>query len=251
VTDAGDISQFDSYEEVYNQRPLQTHAEAANFFVGGEQNVLSTVRNISDLRLFTSDYALYWFDYLAGYDTVFAQLGWNNTVAQEIGLVRGAATLQNKSWGTILTWKYTHAPYLTDGNEMFEQMKTSYETGAEYVIVFNYAEDMSSPYGTLQEEHFQAMERFWKDVIQNPTMTHGIVKAEAVLILPKDYGWGMRYRADKIWGLWSPDETSEQIWNQLQQRLDKYGTKLDIVYDDPAFPVEGKYTNVYYWNQTA
>jgi hypothetical protein len=251
VTDAGDRSQFDSYEEVYNQRPLQTHAEAANFFVGGEQNVLSAVRNISDVRLFTSDYALYWFDYLAGYDTVFAQLGWNNTVAQEIGLVRGAANLQGKDWGTIITWKYTHSPYLASGDEIYQQMKASYECGAEYVIVFNYAEDMSGPYGTLKDEHFQALERFWNDVVKNPSVVHGNIKAEAALVLPKDYGWGMRNKEDKIWGLWKPDGTSEQIWTQLQSKLEQYGTKIDIIYDDPAHPVAGKYANIYFWNQTS
>jgi hypothetical protein len=33
--------------------------------------------------------------------------------------------------------------------------------------------------------------------------------------------------------------------------LDWYGTKLDIVFEDPAYPVsKGNYTNVYYWNST-
>ncbi|MGD6810682.1 MAG: hypothetical protein ACQCN3_13375 [Candidatus Bathyarchaeia archaeon] len=250
VTDAGDRSQFDSYEEIYNQRPLQTHAEAANFFVGGEQNVLSTVRNISDVRLFTSDYALYWFDYLAGYDTVFAQLGWNNTVAQEIGLVRGAANLQDKDWGAIITWKYDQPPYLASGDEIYQQMKESYECGAKYVTIFNYAEDMTGPYGTLQEEHFQALERFWNNVVQNNDVVHGGIKAEAALVLPADYGWGMRRPDDSIWGLWDANDTSTQIWSQLQSRLEQFGTKLDIVYDDAAFPIAGKYNNVFYWNQT-
>jgi len=89
---------------------------------------------------------------------VLAELGWNNSITQEISLVRGAANLQNKQWGTIITWKYTHPPYLTSGEEMFEQMKTSYETGADYVIIFNYSEN---PYNanTLQEEHFLALNR--------------------------------------------------------------------------------------------
>jgi len=192
---------------------------------------------------------LYWWDYQSGYDMVLAELAWNNSVAQEIGLVRGAANLQGKSWGTILTWKYTHAPYLTDGAEMFDQMKASYEAGAEYVVVFNYAKDMSGPYGILQEEHFQALERFWDEVVQNPNVSHGGIKAEAVLVLPNDYGWGMRRPDDTIWGMWNPNSTSTQIWNQLQQKLDQYGLKLDIVYDDPAYPVAGRYANIYYWNQ--
>ena len=255
VTDRGSISQFEPYQKVWDSRPFQTYNQtiadivAEKFVNGNLRYNVGWLNDKFDVNVMTSDYALYWWDYQGGYDTVFAELGWNNTVAQEIGLVRGAANLQGKSWGTIITWKYMQAPYLTDGNEMFEQMKTSYEAGAEYVIVFNYAEDMSGPYGTLQDEHFQAIERFWKEVVQNPAIAHGGVKAEAVLVLPKDYGWGMRFRADKIWGLWEPDSTSEQIWNQLQQRLDQFGTKLDIIYDDPAFPVEGRYANVYYWNK--
>ena len=31
----------------------------------------------SNFHLFTSDYTLYWFDYKAGYDTVFTEFGWN------------------------------------------------------------------------------------------------------------------------------------------------------------------------------
>jgi hypothetical protein len=29
-----------------------------------------------------------------------------------------------------------------------------------------------------------------------------------------------------------------------------YGTRIDIVYDDPIFPVADRYPFVYYWNQT-
>ncbi len=38
---------------------------------------------------------------------------------------------------------------------------------------------MSGAYGTLQDEHFQALERFWNDVEQS-TIVHGSIKAEAV-----------------------------------------------------------------------
>ena len=133
---------------------------------------------------------------------------------------------------------------------MFSQMKTSYEAGAEYVLIFNYADDMSGPYGTLQEEHFQALEQFWNEVVQNSDVKHGSIEAEAALVLPENYGWGMRTPDDVIWGLWDADETSTQIWTQLQNKLDEYGLKLDIVYDDSAYPVTGKYYNIFYWNQT-
>ncbi len=258
VTDRGSISQFEPYQKVWNSRPFQTYNETiaaivAEKYVNGKIGYdVGWLHDEYDVNVMTSDYALYWWNYKGGYDTIFAQLGWNNTVAQEIGLVRGAANLQGKSWGTILTWKYTHAPYLTDGTEMFDQMKASYEAGADYVIVFNYAEDMSGPYGTLKEEHFQALERFWSEVVQNPNVAHGGVKAEVALVLPKDFGWGMRNAHDWIWGLWSANSTSisEQIWDRLQNLLGQYGTKLDIVYDDPAHPVVGKYGQVFYWNQT-
>jgi hypothetical protein len=250
------ISQVESYEQVLSKDPIPNCASAAETFVNRNQKTLEDLRRQWQLinrsfPLFTSDYALYWWDYQSGYDLVLAQLGWNNTVAQEIGLVRGAANLQGKSWGTIITWKYTQQPYLTSGEEMYNQMRTSYECGAEYVVVFNYAEDMEGPYGTLQEEHFQALERFWSEVVQNPNVIHGGVKAEAALVLPKNYGWGMRNSKDIIWGIWGTNSTSEQIWTQLQSKLVQYGSRLDIVYDDPAYPVAGKYGQIFYWNQTS
>ena len=69
---------------------------------------------------------------------MFAELGWNNSVPQQIALVKGAARLQNKTWGTIITWKYDQAPYLDSGKEIYNQMLTSYKAGAEYIIIFNY-----------------------------------------------------------------------------------------------------------------
>ncbi len=44
-----------------------------------------------NLTYLTSDYALYWFDYIGEYQTILAQLGWNSSVDQQIALVRGAA----------------------------------------------------------------------------------------------------------------------------------------------------------------
>ena len=254
VEDKGNFSQFEPYLQVWNSRPFQTIDDlstVAKSYVRTQQETTDWTANQGNVKLFTSDYVLPWWDYQMGYDTVFAQLGWNNTVSQEIGLVRGAANLQNKDWGTIITWKYTQPPYLTSGDEMYEQMLTSYECGAKYVVVFNYADGMDGPYGTLQDEHFQALQRFWNEVVQNSSVVHGGIKAEAVLVLPKDYGWGMRNPNDTIWGLWNANSTSQQIWTQLQSKLAQYGSRLDIVYDDSAYPVVGKYSQIYYWNQTS
>ena len=254
VTDKGNISQFESYQQLWDSRPFQNmddlSAIAKSYVETQKQTTTNWIKTHTNTILFTADYVLHWWDYQIGYDTVFAELGWNNTVAQEIGLARGAANLQNKEWGTIITWKYTEEPYLCIGDEMFEQMKTSYEAGADYVVVFNYAPDMNGTYGTLQPEHFEALQRFWNDVVQSPWVAHGGAKAEAALVLPADYGWGMRNMNDSIWGIWKPDNTTQQIWNLLQDKLGQYGSKLDIVYDDPAYPVAGKYSRVIYWNQT-
>jgi hypothetical protein len=59
--------------------------------------------------------------------------------------------LQGKEWGAILPWKYTEQPYLAGAEEIYSQMRTAYECGADYVVLFNYAEDMSTPHGTLKE----------------------------------------------------------------------------------------------------
>jgi hypothetical protein len=31
--------------------------------------------------------------------------------------------------------------------------------------------------------------------------------------------------------------------------MEQYGLKLDIIFEDPDYPVEGKYSKIYYWNQ--
>jgi hypothetical protein len=241
-----------SYEQVLKKHPIQTTDDAARIFVKYNSGLIDAINkeqlDKNDISVFTSDYSLFWWNYQSGYDIILAELGWNNSITQEIGLVRGAANMQNKSWGTIITWKYDQPPYLADGNETYNQLKTSYEAGAEYVLIFNYSENQKN-HNTLQEEHYQALERFWNDIVQNPKIKHGNIKANVVLVLPQNYGWGMRHPQDTIWGIWPADDKSQQIWNQLQNKLDKHGLKLDIIYEDPNFPVAGKYSNIYYWDQ--
>jgi hypothetical protein len=205
-----------------------------------------------NITSFTSDYALYWFDYLGGYNTLFAQLGWNESVNEQISLVRGAATMQNKDWGAIVTWKYTQPPYLDSRANIYNQMETAYNAGAKYILLFDLVFDpynvTDNPYGTLTDDHFQALRQFWDQVVTEsiPNSAH----AEAALILPNNYGSGLRSPTDKIWGFWGPDDKSALIWNNTQTLLNKYGLRLDIIYEDSAFPVEGNYSKVYYWNQT-
>ena len=231
----------------------ENYDREAEWFADGMRRWLDPDRwKAAGITIFTSDYALYWFDYLAGYDVLLAQFGWNHTLAQDIALVRGAAQLQNKDWGAIITWKYTEEPYLDNGTAIYNQTLMAYEAGAKYVIIFNYPKISDNPYGIMTDEHFEALEKFWNDVMTVPNLRtiHDSSQAEAALVLPRNYGWGMRRTDDKIWGFWGPDEKSQQIWEISRKLLSQYGTHLDIVYDDPAFPVAGKYPRVYYWNTT-
>lgn len=201
------------------------------------------------INSFTSDYALYWFDYLVGYDTIFAEFGSNQTAAQAtqaMALTRGAARMQNKTWGTIITWTYDKPPYIENASEMYNQLMASYIAGSNYSVIFDYPQIEGNPYGILTEDHFAALEKFWNKIkTQEPNNL-----PNAALVLPHDYGWGMRNPQDLIWGLWKPDSTSDQIWNVSQRLLSAFGFNLDIVYEDQQFPVQGKYHHIYYWNQT-
>jgi hypothetical protein len=247
------LSSIETYAEVLSQDPIPTYNAAAQNFVDRNQKTLDAFSNQWQLAnrsfpLFTSDYALYWWDYQSGYDVVLGELGWNNSAAQQIALVRGAADMQNKSWGAMITWESQSAPYLQNGNQMYSEMRQAYESGAEYVLVFNYSPNDNGT-GLLQNEHFAALSKFWTDIVQNPKETNNVTVKD-VLILPQNYGWGMRNPTDNIWGLWQADNSSKQVWSAVQSSLSSYGSKLDIVFAYPAYPVAGRYQHVYYWNQT-
>ena len=232
------------------------YSDAANRFVTNIPSTLSwqNVKN-SGLPIFTSDYALYWFDYLAGYDTVFVELGWNITTTQQIALCRGAANVQGKDWGAIITWTYYEPPYITSGPEIYQEMLKAYSAGAKYVVVFDYPRyPETNPYGILTEEHFTAMTQFWDYVHAYPRDTYGKVDGEVALVLPKDYGWGTRRTQhmieDNIWGFWPEDEKIQVVGENMAKLMSRYDLKLDIIYDDPRFDFEEKYSKIYFWNST-
>jgi hypothetical protein len=85
----------------------------------------------TDVSLFTSDYALYWYDYKGGYDTVLAEYAWNNSRQLNTALCRGAASAQNKEWGAMVTWTYTTQPYIESGDELYKDMVYAYNNGAK------------------------------------------------------------------------------------------------------------------------
>jgi len=241
----------------YYAEGVANYSDAANRFVSGISRSGSwrhlTNTSIPDsvnsrIPLFTSDYALYWFDYLAGYDAVFAELGWNHNQTQHIALCRGAANVQGKEWGAIITWASNDPPYLASGTHMLQDMNTAYYSGAKYLIVFNYPQ--INPYGALTEEHFTAMKTFWNKIHTFPGNVLEKTDAQVALVLPKDYGWGMRDGYDNIWGFWPTDDLTPLIGEKIAVLLDKYGSKLDIIYDDPQFNYTEKYSKIYFWNST-
>jgi len=197
----------------------------------------------------TSEYALPWFDYLGGYDIILSQIGWNISSTQNIALTRGAAKIQEKFWGIMITWTYNTPPYLSSGEEIYVEMIDAYKSGAKIISIFNYPQIENNPYGILEEEHFQALERFWNNYILQKNEEWNSIKAQTAFVLPKDYGWGMRSTSDRIW-YWNSDEQTQQIWSALQELLEEYGLNLDIVYDDPDFPIGNQYQEIFYWNMT-
>ena len=69
--------------------------------------------------------------------------------------------------------------------------------------------------------------------------------------MPFNFGWGMRHPNDTIGGFWLTDNRTQQIGVVTSKLLGQYGASLDIVYDDPAYPLDNVgYNNVYYWNDT-
>ncbi len=248
VTDQGNISKFEPYQQVLDSNPLLNDTDAANLYVNNLQTTLSSIGNQSYVKLFTSDYGLYWFDYLGGYNAVFAELFGKQTDAQTLALVRGAADMQDKNWGVMIEPASQSPLSLQRGGQMFNELRQAYENGAEYAAVFNYSPSGNGT-GLLQDEQFALIQKFWTDVVRNPKVTNNVTAQDA-LVLPNDYGWGMGNQKNTIWGLWGPDNDTSQVWNALQTSLAKCGSKLDIVYADPAHPTAGRYQHVYYWNQT-
>ena len=197
---------------------------------------------------FTSDYGLFWWDYQGGYDTLFAELGWNCSVPEQIDLVKGASNMQNKTWGAMITWRYNQQPYIDSADSIYSQMVTSYEAGAKYIAIFNYPYEVETPFAVLSQAHFDAIHKFWEEVRSGQLQRQDSTKA--ALVLPMNFGWGMRNPTDTIWGLWLTDNRTTQVALATYNLLERYGTTLDIIYEDPAYPVaNASYPKVYWWNQ--
>ncbi|MBN1357725.1 hypothetical protein JW988_03055 [Candidatus Bathyarchaeota archaeon] len=226
----------------------ENYTDMADKFSSYLNILISYHKNYSD-TVITADYGLYWFDYKAGYTAVLTEFGWNHSRPLHTGLCRGAAEAYNRDWGAIVTWTYNNTPFIYSREELYSDLKLAYNNGAKYAVVFNYP--VTGSYGILTEDHFGALKDFWNYVNSNP-QEHGVIQGEVAYVLPKDYGFGFRHAEDKIWGLWEADELSQKVWDDVNTLLDQYGSRLDIVYDDPEVmgAVKNRYDKLFFWNET-
>lgn len=234
---------YRSYSELQAIRPFKTVDEAYTRFVDRDKVNVGYLN--SSTQVYTSDYDLYWYDYEAGYNVVWAQIGWNLSYPQQIAQIRGAADMQGKDWGAIITWKYQTPPYLDNASEIYSQMRNAYLCGAKYIVVFDYYASDSGTYGSMQEEHFRAVADLWRNDVKNASEARGSIQADAAVVLPHNYAWGMRWAQDNIWGIFKADSRTEQMWNTLQTALQTHGLNLDIVYSDQSYPLPEKYQHLY------
>ena len=241
------------------------YTDAANQYVRLENNSLRGPRSIvnsfaypSEYPLFTSDYGLYWYDYESGYNAVFAEFGSNYSRQLNVDLCRGAAIVQNKSWGVMIDWTYRQPPYIENGTLLYNDMLLAYNNGAKYIVIFdsnkNYTEDI------LQQQNqndLPYMQEFWQYVLQHPR-DDAPTSSKVACVLPEDFGYGFRGTTDTIWGLWTGKSNSEinltinDVCWSVGLLLQKYGGNMDIVYpnESPSIVSLG-YQYVIDWNDTA
>jgi hypothetical protein len=249
--------------ELYASKPVQqakNYTDAAIQYVQVLGTALTRYTgqmyyNAPNLRVFTSDYGLYWFDYVAdfGYNVVLGEFVGNQSRQLTIALTRGAANAQHMNWGTMITWKYNQAPFLEEPSQLYSDMVLAYENGAKYIVVFDSPDNQTATtdLGILTSgpsSHLDAMKRFWNYATTHPRSEGN--PAEVAYVLPRDYGFGFRSSDDNIWGLWPADALSPMIWNQSNTLVAQYGMKLDIVYETliDDFPIRLMYGELIYWN---
>jgi len=215
----------------------------------------------TEYPLFTSDYGLYWYDYAAGYNTVFAELGLNsgNEVYSRqlsIALCRGAATAFKQDWGAIITYSSAQAPYMENSSQLKSDMLLAYNNGAKYIVVFD-----SNPNFTqniLDSSQLGAIKWFWQYAEANPR-TVGQPSDRSVYVLPPDFGYGFRSPNDTVWGLWNAnwDGTASldfvaDVSMCVVTFLQMFNQSLDIIYPISNATLQSiGYKNVIYWNDTS
>lgn len=231
------------------------YTQAGQIFVENLRRGLTSYSDYyssSDLPLFTSDYAFYYYDYLAGYDVVLSQYVGNQSRHITNSICRGAAHSLNKEWGIIITWKYNQAPFLEEPDQLYRDMIIAYENYAKYIVVFNSPENNAHPtsLGTLSNGHLNAMKKFWEYTKTNPRC--GSYVANVAYVLPDDYAYGFRSSNDKVWGLWEADLLSSNVWNDVNNLLQNHDFILDVIYENALNNqfIIATYDKLVFWNGT-
>ncbi len=221
-----------------------------------------TFYSVPQMRLFTSDYALYWYDYLSGYDVVFAELLGNESQSKQIAVAldRGAAESLSKQWGAIISFgtnlnQFPPAvPVLENASQLYSDMTMAFQSDAKYIVVLDSlgpnATVPTTPYGILTKDQLGAMKSFWNYAQDNCQPTQD--PAQTAYVLPSDYGYGFRGPDGVIWGIFPADALAPKIWNDTSSLLTTYGMKLDIVYKTKTddVPINLPYKTLIFWNNT-
>jgi hypothetical protein len=199
-------------------------------------------------QLFTSDYGLYWYDYLCGYGTVFTEFVGNQSRQIAVALDRGAAHTLGKDWGVIITYQGNSS--IENATQLYTDMTFAWQSGAKYIVVFDGNSTEATPYGVLTQAHLDAMKQFWNYTKTNTRS--GEYPADTAYVLPADYGYGFRNSNDTIWGLWNADALSAEVWSNANSLLATYGSNLDIVYAIriDSQPIALPYKTLIFWNGT-
>jgi hypothetical protein len=241
-THSVNVTEAENYSEA---AILYTHH--LNYFLGN----ITKFYEPAKFNLFLSDYALYWFDYLSGYDVVFTEFVGNNSRQIAAGLGRGAAKTLDKDWGVMITWNQLDL-FVEDPDQLYSDLVLAYQNGAKYIVVFNSPGEFNAPteFGTLTVEHFDAMEKFWNYVKAEPPLVE--FSSNAAYVLPRDYGYGFRGPDDKIWGKWEADALSPHLWGDFNNLLATNISYLDIVYETKTgdAPIDLPYNKLIFWNGT-
>ena len=244
----GDQIDHSRYQLVYNASNL---SEAALNYTSTLGSYLKYFTDTGQTVL-TADYLLYWFDYKAGYDTVLAEFGWNNSRQLQIALCRGAARANDRDWGAMITWTYSDLPYIESDTQLYDDLVLAYNNGAKYAIIFNYPENNVTQFGILNQNHLDAIKNFWSYQANNQPTDANYKQVKTAYVMPDDYGFGFRSESDNIWGLWGASDQTQKIWMDANHLVQQYGTNFDIVFNAPQFQqdFQSRYNKLIYWNQT-
>ncbi len=227
---------------------ITSYDEVAGLYTYYLGFIVNTYLNYAP-KLFTADYALQWFDYKANYTSIFTEFASNDSKEIAVAEARGAAANFNRNWGTIIGWTYDAPPYIESGSELLGDLVLAYKAGSKYAVVFDYPE--VGTYGTLEPEHFAALQQFWDYIHDNP-QDFGSQKPKVAYVLPEYYGFGLRRANDRIWGLFPADGNSTKVWDDVNKMVTTYGFNFDIIYDEPGVveAARSRYQRIFFWNET-